>query len=96
MSKLFVPYLNNAPAAVEIKGHRLLIVTTDSDDMVADLRSLGGNAIREIQLRDTTSDESAFLADLAACINGGVVLTPPGVRPSAMVKNLELRLPWIH
>lgn len=96
MSKLFVPYHDNAPAAVNIKGHRLLIVASDSDDMVADLNSLGGDSIREIHLRDSDSDETAFLADLAACINGGVVLTPPGVRPSIMLRNLEERLPWIH
>lgn len=96
MDKFFVPYSDGAPLALNIKGHKVLIVTTDSEDMVEDLDALGGNEVLEIELPDGEVDYSQVLADLAARINGGVVLAPPGVTPTAMIHDLEAELPWIH
>lgn len=96
MDKFFVPYIDDSPAAIDINGHRVLIVTSEPDDMIPDLEILGGEEIREVQIFEDQDDESEELANLAATINGGVVLTPPGVRPRAMIENLEEELPWIH
>ena len=96
MQKFFVPYTNNEPAAVEVNGHRLLILTSESDDLVHDLELLGGSEIREMDLSEDESEQSRVLADLAADINGGVVLAPPGISPRDMIENLAEELPWIH
>ena len=96
MEKLFVPYSANCPAAVEIKGHRLLIVATDAEEMVQALQFIGGDEIREMNFDPTGPDQSQALAELAAKTNCGVVLTPPGMPLALMVQSLEKELPWVH
>ena len=96
MPKLFVPYANDKPVPIEVNGHRLLILTRASEDMLSDLKLLGGEEIREIQLTDSKAAESEALADLASTGQCGVVLAPSGIPPSAMIQSLESELPWIH
>jgi len=93
MGIFFAPYINDCPAPVEINGHRLLILTPERDNIREALPSLGGDEIREIFLG---ADETKVLADLALSVNAGVVLTPPGMTISTMIKNLENELPWVH
>ena len=96
MDKFFVPYAGTHPAAIDIKGHRLLIVSTDEDDVEQSLSEVGGTEVREIDLKEMRQDETQVLANLAADINGGVVLAPPGIPLMTMIHSLELQLPWIH
>ena len=94
--RLFVPYADNSPAAVNIKGHKLLILSPSIDDMLNELGRFGGDEIREIQIDEKNPDPSNVLSGLAASINGGVVLTGPGESLSALIHNLEDQLPWLH
>lgn len=96
MTKYFIPYTQEIPAAIEIKGHRLLLVSTDEGELLDDLDRIGGDTVREINLRDDSAEQTAALADLAASVNGGVVLTPPGVSLERMIQSLETELPWVH
>ena len=96
MEKYFLPYYHNLPAAIEIKGHRLLIVTCNEEDMLDELSALGGDEIREIQVGDFELEPSNALATIAAENNCGVVLTPPGISPSLMISSLERQLPWVN
>ncbi|MFN8392103.1 MAG: hypothetical protein U0136_17560 [Bdellovibrionota bacterium] len=96
MTKYFVPYSKDIPAAVDVKGHRLLLVSTDAEEILNELETLGGDTIRELIVKDGLEEQSSALTDLAASVNGGVVLTPPGVSPSSMIRNLEHELPWLH
>lgn len=97
MTKYFVPYTNeNIPAAIEIKGHRLLLLCTDETEMLDDLDIIGGETVRELNLKDNQEEQTEALADLAARVNGGVVLTPPGVSLERMIQSLETELPWVH
>ncbi len=93
MSKFFVPYSGESPAAVDIKGHRLLIISPSPDTLVKDLQVLGGNTVREFDVFD--GDAEPF-ANLAASVQGGVVVTPPGVSLPALIFSLEQELPWLH
>lgn len=93
MGKFFVPYNDNCPAAINIKGHKLLILASTEDELWQGLECVGGNKVREMTF---FSDETELIADLAAKVKGGVVLTPPGMSVSAIIKNLEDELPWIH
>ncbi len=93
MSTVYVPYSGNNPAAIEIKGHRLLILTSVREDIERDLRLIGGSEVRSV---DLVGNENEALANLAASIGAGVILAPPGIDMPAMLKNLERELPWVH
>ncbi len=93
MSKYFVPYQDDHPAFVEIKGHRVLIVTPRQEEMVVDLPMIGGTTVREVE---TESDSPVELAHLADTIQAGIVIAPPGVRLGEIVFSLHAELPWLH
>ncbi len=93
MSKFFVPYTGEQPTAVEIKGHRLLILGQRSSELAEGLKEIGGEEIREYEF---FGDGELELAKLATQIKGGVVLAPPGTSVSAMLKDLERELPWVQ
>jgi hypothetical protein len=93
MSTFFVPYHGNKPAPIDIKGHRLLILSTSSEEVEESLPLLGADEIRPVELVD---DGGSALAELAARVDGGVVITPPGMTVSAMLLSLERELPWLH
>lgn len=96
MEKVYVPYLNDAPATISINGHRLVIVSKDSHILKKDLAAIGGDSVREIEIHNGLSDEALALADLAYTIKGGVVMAPKAMRLPAMIKSLEKQLPWLQ
>jgi hypothetical protein len=93
MGNLFAPYKNDSPAAIEINGHKLLILTMHEDDMTEELSIVGGNKVRELDFGD---DDTKAIASLVESINAGVVLTPPGMKISTMIRALKEELPWVH
>lgn len=96
MATVFVPYSNDRPASIEIKGHRLIILAALPDDLLPDLVEVGGTEMRPLQLRDESSEQLQDLNRLAEDVRGGIVIAPPGVRASTMIKNLEHELPWLQ
>ncbi len=96
MSKFFVPYLENNPAAIDIKGHRLLIVSKSEDEMLSELETIGGSELIEMSLPDDVEKSEIILSSLAEKIDGGVVLNPPGMSVSDLIQSLHEELPWIH
>ncbi len=97
MGSVFVPYsVDNTPAAIEIKGHRLLILSTKASDLRKDLKRVGGTNIRKIELSAEIEQQNAVLSQLALSAGSGVVITPPGVSLTAMIENLEKQLPWLQ
>ena len=97
METFFVPYSGDRPAAVEINGHRVLILSPDIDNMSEEIQMVGGDRIREIAVPEHDEGSTPFvLEDLAHDIKGGIVLSPPGVSLTAMIESLEDELPWIH
>jgi len=96
MTRYFVPYDHENPLAIDIKGHRLILLSSDRENLALDLKKIGGDDVREIHLRDEPLEQSQELTRLAASVGGGVVITPPGVSISSMIRNLENELPWIH
>ena len=96
MGKYFIPYADDLPAVVNIKGHRVIIVGSKEEDFLGELALIGGDELREIDLPLEALEQSTRLAELAADVSGGVVLSPPGVSPSVMIRDLEEQLPWVH
>lgn len=93
MTTLYVPYHGNQPAHVNIKGHRLLILTASEEDLKSDLDLFGDVEVREFEMRD---DDNEALASLAASVSAGVVLPPAGMSISSVIENLENELPWVQ
>ncbi len=93
MTKYFIPFTSNCPRAIEVKGHRLVIVTTNRRELKDFGDFLGTEEIREFCLPD---NENEALATLAASVQVGVVVTPPGMSISTIISSLENELPWVH
>jgi len=93
MSKFFMAYSGDNPAAIDIKGHRLVILTNSVEDLANGLPLLGADAIKEV---DVVENDANSLAELASSVSGGVVVTPAGMSISSMIIDLERELPWVH
>lgn len=93
MTTLYVPYQGDQPAHINIKGHRLLILTSSEEELKTDLDLFDGTDIREFEFGD---DDSQALAKLAASVSAGVVLPPAGMSISSVIENLESELPWVQ
>ena len=93
MEKYFVPYSHGNPLAIEIKGHRLLLVGKDRGKMLEDLDTIGADMLKEFILPEGNKTQ---LAELAASVNGGIVVAPDGMTLGALQIDLEIELPWVH
>lgn len=96
MTTYFIPYSNNQPASIEVKGHRLLLVATNPEDIEENLDEIGGDRVEQLEIAGNHLEQSVALSSLAESIKGGVVLAPPGVSLSNMLDNLEKELPWMQ
>ena len=92
MTTFFVPYQGNDPAAVQIKGHRLVILSAEAPDKLEELELLGATEYRPVEV----NNNSESLALLAEEVGAGVVLSPPGVSIRVVISNLERELPWVQ
>lgn len=103
MSTFFVPYCDNKPVCLDVKGHRLVIITAEREPLLEELNDLGGDDVRELQVQDDLlkRKDMDWLAqtpfvELAQKVEGGVVFAPPGISPTAILETLERELPWLH
>lgn len=96
MSRYFVPYNDQKPAAINVKGHNLVLVSTEDSELLKDLNLLGADRVEEVVVEDSKSKEELFLSNLAELVHGGVVLAPPGVDLKMVMQGLESELPWMH
>lgn len=94
MTRYFVPFSHNIPSAIEIKGHRLLILSTSKNELSENSGFLGSDEIRELYL--DKENDNAVLAQLAESAKGGIVVTPPGMTLESVIISLEQELPWVH
>jgi hypothetical protein len=103
MSTFFVPYFDNKPVCLDVKGHRLVIVTAEREPLLEELGDLGGDDVRELNVQDDLLRRKdmdwlaqAPFVELAQKVEGGVVFAPPGISPTAIIETLERELPWLH
>ena len=90
-STIYVPYTGDKPAMVSINGHNLVIAAEESQTLLRDLQTVGGDSVRKIN--DQNMDA---LTSLAASVRGGIVIAPKEISLPTMIKNLEAQLPWLH
>lgn len=104
MTKFFVPYKQDIPVTVNIKGHRLLLLSEEVEEFTpassAIPEELENAEFRAVEFQGGEmgfSDEDNFtLAELASEAKSGVVVTPAGVSMSTLLHELEKELPWVH
>lgn len=96
MSRFFVPYIGESPAAVSINGHRLIILSRDKTPFDENLRIIGADSVKTFQGGNSQEEETHFLNRIARTTNAGVVVAPVDVDVSDVIKNLETQLPWLH
>lgn len=96
MGFLFVPYSGKSPAPVTINGHKLLILSVDSDDIKRHLPVFGGDTVKKIKTGYTPEEQTEQLAKLARKVKSGIVITPSELDVDGLLKNLESSLPWVQ
>ena len=96
MSKFFVPYSGDKPAAVSINGHRLLILARERSALEDELEIMGASELRPLQTGRNREEESRTLSKLARVTHAGVVIAPGDLELKDVLKNLENQLPWLQ
>ena len=92
MEKFFIPYKADKPASICVNGHRLIIVTTDSDTFEA--TELEHDSVQEVECE--ADDLENMLAHLGTEHSTGVVLAPSDIEHDELIASLSEELPWIQ
>lgn len=96
MSIYYIPYHGKKPAAVEINGHRLVILSKDKASLQEDLVILGADTVKKLK-GDIEAEENLPQIDrIARNARAGVVFAPEEANVTEIIKNLEEQLPWLH
>lgn len=90
MEKYFVPFVDDSPFTIEVKGHLLLLASTDEEGLEADLKGL---QLRNLDIQESDEDQLNVLAE---SINGGIVISSNELSLGELIQNLEVELPWVH
>jgi len=96
MNPLFVPYAKSRPAALSIKGHKVIIVSKDKGSLEDNLNLVGADRVRKLRSGHTEEAQDYAMERLARSINGGVVVAPGDLDVGDVIKNLEDQLPWLQ
>jgi len=101
MIRYFIPYSDGSPAIVEIKGHKMLLVSSQEEDLDSLLDAAGADEYVEMDMPETDQTEEEALASITDSFDTeknftGVVIAPPGVPADHLLYELQDQLPWIH
>ena len=94
MNRLFIPFLNNSPLTLSIKGHRLLIVSTDKEDCSNYQKQYENCIIKEYEILE--ENEEDFFQELTQQYDTGIVVAPIGADMQTVIDSLEHELPWVQ
>ncbi len=110
MERIFVPYVNEKPFTVNVKGHKVLIVSEDDYDirsLLPQLSELQHNTSRTVdkllsnaEIRDLEGDDPEqtefIVSQLAAQERAHVVVAPEGESLMELMNYIEANLPWVQ
>ena len=96
MSWFFVPYAGKKPAAVNINGHRLVILAKDPDIFADKLDAFGADKVKRMPTGSSSEEETFFLNKIAEKSHAGVVIAPGDVEVEDVIRNLQVQLPWLQ
>ena len=96
MSRYFIPYSGDKPTAVDINGHRLIILCKDRGAIEDDLEIIGADSLKLMKTGGSREEESRALNRLSKTNHAGVVIAPDDIELKDVLKNLEVQLPWLQ
>jgi hypothetical protein len=96
MTTIFVPYIGDKPASLDINGHKLVILSREKEELEESLDLIGADHLQVFEGGDSPEEQEALMQHLARHIEGGIVLAPADVDVEEVIKNLESQLPWVH
>jgi hypothetical protein len=96
MATLFVPFSGEEPAALDINGHRLLILSKSGEVFDESLNLFGADSVRELELGDTEEAQANLLQSISQVTHAGVVIAPSEISVEDLIRSLEGQLPWIQ
>lgn len=95
METLYAPYVGNAPATIEVNGHRVVVLATDPSALEEQLALVGGDSVHPLDESTEASGEDA-LHRLAEVTHAHVVVTPREATVEDVLHSLEESLPWLQ
>lgn len=96
MNKFFVPYYGKKPAAIEINGHRLIMLSESDEIDQQELELVGADRLKTVRVEEDTEDTARFFAKLSLKTEAGVVIVPKELRYSDILSSLQNNLPWLQ
>jgi hypothetical protein len=96
MKKFYIPYSGRKPSAVEINGHRLIMLAQDKESVITHLDAVGADRLKVVKVEDSETAEVEFFSKLSFRNHAGVVILPPEVSCGDMLATLEASLPWVQ
>ena len=96
MTRYYIPFSGRSPAALDINGHRLLIVSSDQRDIEESLALFGADTVKSIDRDLARDDGHVVLEKLADSIKGDVVIAPEDEPLEAILTDLQEELPWLQ
>ena len=96
MTTFYVPFAGDRPASLDINGHRLVILSRSRRPLREGLPLVGAERIEKISVPVSEAEELEALTQIGRSANSGVVIAPPNVAMSDLIKDLEAQLPWLH
>ena len=96
MASLYVPFQGKKPAALEINGHRVVLMSRDPVPLEDEMELFGADRIKRFDVGLNSGAESKLMVKIAASANGGVVVLPSELPIEQLIRNLEEDLPWIQ
>ncbi|MBL7661536.1 hypothetical protein JNK13_02175 [bacterium] len=88
--QFYIPFSKNRPQLIEIKGHRLLLVSEIENQIKTVLPDLGADEVRRVD------GDAKMLELLASESGGGVLIAPENISFKTALRYLERDLPWVH
>ena len=96
MKKFYIPYCGKKPSAVEINGHRLIMLAQEKESVITHLDAVGADRLKVVKVDDSESAEVEFFSKLSFRNDAGVVVVPPEINCGEMLATLEANLPWVQ
>ena len=96
MPTFYVPFSGDRPASLNIKGHRLVILSRSKGALAESLPLVGAERIEKIHSPRSREGEMDMLTELGRSANSGVVIAPRDLAMCDVIKNLEAQLPWLQ
>jgi hypothetical protein len=96
MSNYFVPYAGSRPAATNINGHKLLILSQEASVFDENLEAIGADHVKQVRVGESKEEEERVLTKIAKSVQAGLVIAPSEVGVVDVIRNLETQLPWIQ